>query len=358
MSVSTQLELDELLTLAAEKKASDLHLSVGKPPVLRIDGKLVVLSDKETLTPDRCKELVLLLLNDKQKEILSREREIDFSYNYKDLFRFRGNAFHERGRLSVALRLITKKIRTLEELNLPPILERFVQVAQGFVLMVGPAGCGKSTTLASLVDSINHTRTEHIITIEDPIEYIFEHDKSIIDQREVYSDTLSFPRALRSVLREDPNVVLIGEMRDLETISAALTIAETGHLVLATLHTNTASQTVDRIIDAFPPYQQPQIRSQLASTITGVISERLIPRIGGGRVPACEIMIANPAIRNLIREGKIYQVNSVIQTSGEKGMIPLDKSLATLVKEGAITKADALLWSVDGNLLESFLKEL
>ncbi len=358
MSVSTQLELDELLTLAAEKKASDLHLSVGKPPVLRIDGKLVVLSDKETLTPDYCKELVLLLLNDEQKEMFSREKEIDFSYDYKDLFRFRVNAFHERGRLSAALRLITKKIRTLEELNLPPVLEKFVQVAQGFVLVAGPAGCGKSTTLASLVDIINHTRTEHIITIEDPIEYIFRHDKSIIDQREVYSDTLSFSRALRSVLREDPNVVLIGEMRDLETISAALTVAETGHLVLTTLHTNTASQTIDRIIDIFPPYQQPQIRSQLANTITGVISERLIPKIGGGRTPVCEIMIANSAIRNLIREGKIYQISSVIQTSQEEGMIPLDKSLAILVKKGTVSRTDALRWALDKDLLESFLKEL
>ncbi len=346
MAESIVAEMKLLLDLAIEKKASDLHLTVGIPPMLRIDGKLTPVVDKGVLTSEVCEKLILSIMLPEQIERLRQRKELDFSFGYQQM-RFRTNVYYQKGYLAASLRLITLKIKTIEELGLPPILEKFTLPSQGFVIITGPTGHGKSTTLAALIEHINQNRSEHIITIEDPIEYVFEHKKSILTQREVSSDSNSFARALRSALRQDPDIVLVGEMRDLETIDAALTLAETGHLVFTTLHTNSASQTADRIIDVFPPHQQQQIRMQLANVLLGVISQRLLPRISGGRVLACEIMMANPAVRNTIREGKTHQLPNVIQTSASEGMISLDKVLAELVSKGEITIDDALAWSLD-----------
>ncbi|MFA5386350.1 MAG: PilT/PilU family type 4a pilus ATPase [Candidatus Paceibacterota bacterium] len=340
-------KLNDLLLITAQQNASDIHLAVGRRPTLRIDGKLVPLQKEEILSPEAVQGLIFELLTPAQQEELIREKEIDFAYVFEDKARFRANAYFQRGFMAAALRTIPNKIRTLEELGLPPVLHDFTKTNQGFVLMVGPAGHGKSTTLAALVDEINHTRTDHIITVEDPIEYLFIQDKSIISQREVRTDTIHFHRALKSILRQDPDAIMIGEMRDKESISTALTAAETGHLVFSTLHTNSASQTIDRIIDSFPAEQQDQVASQLAAVLLGVVSERLIPKIEGGRVPACEIMISNPAIKNLIRERKIYQIDLVIETSSQEGMITLNRSLADLVKRKEISMDEAELYSLN-----------
>jgi twitching motility protein PilT len=326
-----------LLDVAIEKNASDLHISVGLVPSIRIDGKLLPLTDKTVVTAEAAKGLLMSIMTPEQLERFEARRELDFSFGYGTM-RFRTNAFYQKGNIGVALRLIPVAIRLMEELGIPPILERII---------TGPTGHGKSTTLAALIQEINQKRAEHIITIEDPIEYVFTPSKSIVDQREVGSDTNSFSRALRSALREDPNVVLVGEMRDLETIEAALTLAETGHLVFTTLHTNSAAQTADRIIDVFPPHQQAQVRMQLANILLGVVSQRLLPRVHGGRVLATEIMIANSAVRNTIREGKTHQLQNVIQTSAAEGMISLDKVLAELVSRGEITIDTALAWTLD-----------
>lgn len=351
-----QEKLNNLLLTTAQQNASDLHLSVGRYPTLRIDGKLLPLQKEEILTKDAIENLVTALLTPEQKEEFLKNKEIDFSYSFEDKARFRCNAFFQRGFMAVALRLIPAQIKTVEELGLPSIVYDFAKLSQGFVLVVGPAGHGKSTTLAAILDTINHERTEHIITIEDPIEYIFSQDKSIISQREVKSDTEDFHLALKSLLRQDPDVIMIGEMRDPESISTALTAAETGHLVFTTLHTNSASQTIDRIIDSFPAEQQNQIASQLAATISGVISERLITKIDGGRVPACEIMIANPAIRNLIRERKAYQIDLVIETSSQDGMITLNRSLAELVYRKEVNIEEAELRSLNPSELRILLE--
>ena len=301
-------------------------------------------------------DLVFNLLTPEQKEKFLKEKEIDLSYSFEDKARFRINVFYQRGYLAAALRLIPAQIRTIEELNLPPILHDFTKLSQGFVLVVGPAGHGKSTTLAALLDERNHTRTDHIITIEDPIEYMFTQDKCIISQREVKTDTLDFHNGLRSLLRQDPDVIMIGEMRDTESIATAMTAAETGHLVFSTLHTNSASQTIDRIIDSFPAGQQGQISSQLAATLVGIISERLIPRIEGGRLPACEIMISNPAIRNLIRERKAYQIDLVIETNVQEGMLTLNRALADLIKKKEISLENAELYSLNPSELRILLE--
>jgi len=340
-------KLNDLLLITAQQNASDLHLAVGRRPTVRIDGNLVPLQKENILSPEAVQGLVFELLTPEQKEELMREKEIDFAYVFEDKARFRCNAYFQRGFLAVALRTIPTKVRTIEELNLPPVLHDFTKHNQGFVLVVGPAGHGKSTTLAALIDEINHKRNDHIITVEDPIEYLFVQDKSIISQREVKTDTIHFHRALRSILRQDPDVIMIGEMRDRESIATALTAAETGHLVFSTLHTNSASQTIDRIIDSFPAEQQDQVASQLASTLLGIVSERLVSRIEGGRVPACEIMFTNPAIRNLIRERKIYQIDLVIETSAQEGMITLNRSLANLVKQKEISLEEAELYSLN-----------
>jgi twitching motility protein PilT len=345
--------MQELLELTVKERASDLHLSLGHPPVLRISGRLVPLIKKKVMTEELLRELATSLMTEEQVARLEKEKEIDFSFNMEDKARFRINVFYQRGSLSMALRLIPKKIQTLEELRLPPVLHKFATAHQGFVLITGPSSHGKSTTLAALVDEINHTRADHIITIEDPIEYVFEDDKSIIDQREVYQDTESFKKALRATFRQDPDVIMVGEMRDPETIATAITAAETGHLVLATLHTNSASQSIHRIVDSFPPEQQIQVRAQLSGSLLGVVSQRLVPSIRGGLVPAAEIMMSNPAVANLIRENKIHELPLVIETSAEVGMISLNRALANLVRSKTITLENALTYSLNPSELRT-----
>jgi len=341
-----QQELEDLFLNTLKLNASDLHLSVGYKPIIRVDGALLMLDEFSILTSEHAENLAYQLLGER-KEIFIEKREIDFSYAFKDKARFRINIFFEKGFISSALRLIPSKIKTVEELNLPAALHRISKLKQGFVLLTGPSGHGKSTTLASIIDEINRSRTEHIITIEDPIEYLFIGNKSLVNQREIGSDTKSFHNALSSILREDPNVIMIGEMRDPETIAAALTAAETGHLVFSSLHTNSASQTVNRIIDVFPPNQQNQIRLQLANTISAVVSQRLLPRISGGRIPAAEVMFVNNAVSNLIRENKAYQLDLVIETSLEDGMISLNRSLVELVRRGEVTPETAMAYSLN-----------
>ncbi|PIR88838.1 MAG: type IV pili twitching motility protein PilT [Candidatus Harrisonbacteria bacterium CG10_big_fil_rev_8_21_14_0_10_44_23] len=340
-----QKKLNELLVATEQQNASDLHISVGKKPTLRVDSKLIALEQEDIITPESAEGLVSALLNDEQKEIFAQKKEYDFSFAHGDGTRFRVNVFLQKTYMAAALRLIPSQIKTIEELNLPPVLHDFAKLSQGFVLVVGPAGHGKSTTLAALLDEINHTRTDHLITVEDPIEYLFTQDRSMISQREVGPDTRSFNSALRSVLRQDPDVIMVGEMRDPESISTAMTAAETGHLVFSTLHTNSASQSIDRIIDSFPEGQQGQVTSQLAATLVGIVSQRLIPRINGGLVPAVEIMIVNSAIKNLIREKKAYQIDLVIETNLQEGMSTLNRSLAMLVKQKEITMENAELYS-------------
>ncbi len=356
-NINSKQELDDLMMNTARENASDLHLSVGRYPTLRISGRLIPLTNKEILTPQKVEELVDALLTDDQKSKFVKDKEADLSYEFGKEARFRINVFYQRGFMSVAFRLISSKIKSLEDLGIPSIIYNFTKQSQGFVLITGPAGHGKTTTLAALIDRINHQKYDHIITIEDPIEYMYTQDRCIINQREVHSDTRSFNNALRSVFREDANVILIGEMRDWETISTAVTAAETGHLVFATLHTNSAAQTIDRIIDSFPASQQGQIRAQLSSNLLGIVSQRLIPSIEGGRVPAVEIMFANSAVRNLIRENKVHQLDLVINTSSDEGMISLNSSLANLVKERKIDIENAEKYSTNVSDLKMILRK-
>ena len=351
-------KLKDLLLQAAKQNASDLHLGIGRKPTLRIDGALIPIADENILNPETVEGLVMAMLTDEQKEKLLKEKQIDFAYNLEDKARFRVNVYYQKGYLAAALRLIPARIMTIEELNLPPILHEFTKLSQGFILIVGPAGHGKSTTLAAILDEINHNRSDHIITIEDPIEYVFTQDRGIVSQREVGVDVPTFNDGLRTVLRQDPDVIMIGEMRDKESISTALTAAETGHLVFSTLHTNSASQTIDRIIDTFPAEQQNQVISQLSATLVAIVSERLIPQVGGGRVPAMEIMIVNPAIRNLIRERKVYQIDLVIETSFQEGMITLNRSLANLVKNKIISLESAELYSLNPSELRILIERI
>ena len=357
MYKSMELEVNNLLMRVLERGASDLHLTAGKPPTLRIDSNLTELKDFEVLSGNAIASLIDVLLGseDKRKQF-KEDRELDLSFSFKDNVRFRVNVYYQKGYPAAALRLIPNKIKTVEELGLPPQIKSFVNFAQGLVLIVGPTGHGKSTTLASLIDLINHSRAENIVTVEDPIEYIYTADRCIINQREVGMDTKSFGRALRSVLREDADVVLVGEMRDLESIATTITIAETGHLVFATLHTNNAAQTIDRIIDVFPAYQQNQIRSQLANILVGVMSQRLLPKIGGGRMPAMEIMITNNAVANVIREGKTYELPNIINTSASSGMVSLDKSLADLVRSNVVKVEDVLPYVSDHDTFDGILR--
>jgi len=350
-------QLNELLALTIKEQASDLHISAGHPPVLRIAGRLVPLIKMKKLSAEDTQGLAFALMTEPQQERFLKEKDVDFSYHFEERARFRVNVFWQRESVSVALRLIPAKIPTIEELNLPPILHQFTKPSQGFVLITGPSSHGKSTTLAALIDEINHTRADHIITIEDPIEYVFEDDRSIIDQREVYQDTLSFTRALRATFRQDPDVIMVGEMRDPETMAIAITAAETGHLVFATLHTNSAALTIHRIVDSFPPAQQDQIRAQLSGSLLGVVSQRLIPRIKGGLIPACEIMISTPAVANLIRENKIHELPLVIETSAEIGMISLNRSLANLVKAREISLENALNYSLNPAELRMLIRK-
>ncbi len=352
----TVLKIELLLEEVIRFDASDLHIQVGLPPMLRVDGSLKPIEDAPVLEPSDVEKLVFSILDDDQKEILLKDKEVDFSFAFGNYGRFRVNAFHERGNLAAALRLIPSKIRTLEDLKMPKILESFTKFPRGLVLVTGPTGSGKSTTLAAMVDKINSEQSKHILTIEDPIEYAHHSKKSIVVQREIHYDTYSFGAALRSSLRQDPDVVLIGEMRDLETIAAAVTIAETGHLVLATLHTNSAAQSIDRMIDVFPPHQQQQIRVQLAGMLQGICSQRLIPAIGGGRVISAEILVATGAVRNIIREGKTHQLDAVIQTGAEYGMQSMDRQLVQLVQAGSISFDEAKNVAVDLQELERLMR--
>jgi twitching motility protein PilT len=351
-----QPRIEILLEEVIKKKASDLHLQVSLPPMLRIDGALTPVTGTDPLTEETIEALIFAILDEDQKQILLKDKEFDFSFAFGDLGRFRVNAFHERGNLAAALRLIPNEILSIEQLGLPAVVNKFADYPRGLVLVTGPTGSGKSTSLAALINKINHERATHIVTIEDPIEFTHKSIKSVIVQREVHYDTYSFSAALRSSLRQDPDVVLIGEMRDLETISSAITIAETGHLVFATLHTNSAAQSIDRMIDVFPPHQQPQIRSQLANILMSIVSQRLIPSIGGGRVASAEILVATPAVRNIIREGKSHQLEAVIQTGAEFGMQSMDKTLVGLIHNGTITYEEARNYAVDIDELDRLMR--
>ena len=348
--------IDELLHLVHDTKgASDLHIAVGLPPIIRVDGKLLQ-APYEAFTPQTSQRIVYDILTDEQIQKFESSFELDFSYALGRTSRFRVNVFRDKGNVAAAFRTIPTKIPTLADLNLP-VVEKLTHITRGLILVTGPTGSGKSTTLAAMVNSINLGRSEHIITIEDPIEYLHSHKISVINQRELGQDTKTFPNALRAALREDPDVILVGEMRDLETMQMAVSSAETGHLVFATLHTNSAATTVDRIVDSFPPGQQEQIRLQLSNNLQAVLCQQLLPRIGGGRVCAQEIMIATPAIRNLIREAKAHQITSMIQTSGAIGMMTMDMCLRDLTIKGAITKELALQRAMNRTELENMLMQ-
>ena len=343
----TQPKIENLLEECVRRKASDLHLQYGTPPILRIDGALVPVNNAPALNEEMLKNIIFSTLDENQQKIFLKDKEFDYSFSFGDIARFRVNIFHERGKMAGAFRLIPNQIRSIDELGMPPILNTFSDYPRGLVLVTGPTGSGKSTTLAAIIDKINQEQSKHIITIEDPIEFTHKSQRSLVVQREVHYDTFSFSTALRSALREDPDVVLIGEMRDLETIQAAITIAETGHLVFATLHTNSAAQSIDRIVDVFPSYQQPQVRTQLSNILMAICSQRLVPAVGGGRVAATEIMVTNSAIRALIRDGKTYQIDTAIQTGADQGMQTMDRTLARLVQTNTVSYEDARSCAVD-----------
>lgn len=348
-------QLEDLVLTVIHEGASDLHLVVGRHPTIRVSGELIPLVKEPILEPEHTDGLIKEFLDEKSYKAFNDNKEMDFSFAFGKEARFRGNAFYQKGTVAIALRLIPKKIKTLQELALPPILEVFTKRKQGFFLVVGPVGQGKSTTLAAMIEMINRERAENIITIEDPIEYVFTPDRSIISQREVRFDTADFHIALQACFREDVDIILIGEMRGLDTISTAVTAAETGHMVFSTLHTNSASQTIDRIIDSFPGGQQDQIRVQLASSLAGIFSQRLIPRISGGLVPAYELLINNNAVANLIREARTHEIPMVIETGSELGMIDMNHSLADLVRKGEITAENAYLHSFNPRALERMI---
>ncbi|MEK7606349.1 MAG: PilT/PilU family type 4a pilus ATPase [Patescibacteria group bacterium] len=349
-------EITELIEITIKEGASDLHLSAGYPPTVRVSGMLIPLVKKEVLTAEDTEGFMEVLLTKENKELFLQEKEIDFSYSYQNNeARFRGNCSVSRGSISIVMRLVPKRIRTLEELGLPTVLGDFARRQQGFFLVVGPVGHGKSTTLAAMIDIINSERSDHIVTIEDPIEYMFEPKKSMINQREVRIDTKDFHTALVELFRQDVDVAMIGEMRGQETIGTAVTAAETGHLVLSTLHTNSAAQTIDRIIDSFPPAQQDQVRIQLSSSLLGIFSQRLVQRVSGGLVPAYELLINTKAVANLIREGRTHEIDSVIETGSDHGMVDMNRSLAELVQKGDITVETARMHSLNPTLLERLL---
>ncbi|MFH1112266.1 MAG: type IV pilus twitching motility protein PilT [Patescibacteria group bacterium] len=336
------MTLEQLFVEAKEAGASDLHLVAGRPPIIRLHGELKPL-DYPEMTPKKIEELIMVLLNPAQKDKFLTQMDLDISYQIKDLTRFRINLHFERNNMGMVARVIPSQVPTMEEIEMPPVVYDVTRMDYGLILVTGPTGCGKSTSLAAMIDLINHERTANIITLEDPIEFIFKSENSIIKQRQLGTDMISFTEGLKHALRQDPNVIMVGEMRDLDTIATTLTLAETGHLVLATLHTPNSSQTIDRIIDVFPPYQQTQVRLQLSYSLKAVISQRLLPEtVGGKRVAAREILINNPAVANLIRENKVAQIKTVIQTSAEEGMVSMDHSIKNLLKDGRISKEVAL----------------
>ncbi len=335
----SEFDFAEVLTRMVEVRASDVHLTPGFAPALRVRGRITPMDDYPPLSPQQTRDVVYAILNNDQRKRFENEQQLDFAYSIPDVARFRVNCYFQRGAVSAAFRHVPQEIKTIAELQLPAVLEELCRKPRGFVLVTGPTGSGKTTSLAAMIDLINREREEHILTIEDPIEFMHHHQKCIVNQREIGSDAIDFAKALKSALRQDPDVILVGEMRDLETISTALTAAETGHLVFATLHTQSTSQTVDRIIDVFPAEQQGQVRMQLSIALQGIITQQLLPTAdGAGRVCACEVLLPTPAIRNLIREGKTHQIYSAIQTSGATGMQTMDAHLAQLVREGKITR--------------------
>jgi twitching motility protein PilT len=333
------VDFADIVLAALERRASDIHLTAGAPPTIRVRGRLQALEGCVTLTVQGTREIVYSILSDQQRQQFENNRQVDFSYSVPRTARLRVNAYVQRGAVSAALRVIPSEIKSLEELGMPPVVREMASLPRGIVLVTGPTGSGKSTTLAAVLDEINNTREDHILTIEDPIEFLHKHKRCLVNQRELGSDAVTFAESLRAALREDPDVILVGEMRDLETISTALTAAETGHLVLATLHTQDAPQTIDRVIDVFPPHQQQHVRVMLSVALQGIVAQQLLPTAdGAGRVPAIEILIPTPAVRNLIREGKTHQVYSAIQTGGEHGMQTMDAALTDLVRAGKITR--------------------
>lgn len=353
--MSTPARLSGLLDAVIAQKGSDLHISAGTKPIIRISGSLIALAEQEPFTAAETAALLKEMVPEGRWEVFEKAQSVDFAYEHTDKSRFRVNGYVAQGAVAIAMRLIPRNVRTFTELNLPPILETFCQRSQGFFLVVGPVGQGKSTTLATVLEHINGTRAEHIVTIEDPIEYLFEPKKSLIHQREVHIDAPDFHQALQAAFREDVNVIMVGEMRDRETISSAVTAAETGHLVLSTLHTNNAAQTIDRIIDMFPSSQQDQVRVQLAGSLTGIFSQRLVPRISGGLIPAYELLINNSAVSNLIREARTHEISTVIQTSSQEGMLDMNRSLAELVRRGEVTVEDAYERAFDQKTFERYL---
>ncbi|MCD5401101.1 type IV pilus twitching motility protein PilT [candidate division NPL-UPA2 bacterium] len=348
------MNIDKLLHETVERKASDLHLTVMRPPTVRVNGELLPL-DYPKLGSENTAAFAQEIMTEEQWADFQERGETDFSYSIRGLSRFRVNVFRQRGTVGLVMRTINTEIPSLDKLGLPEVVHSFAEKKRGLILVTGPTGSGKSTTLASIVDLINKNRTEHILTLEDPIEFMHRHNKSIVNQREIGTDSTSFALALRSALRQDPDVILVGEMRDLETISIAITAAETGHLVMATLHTVDAPQTIDRIIDVFPSHQQQQVRVQLANTLVGILSQQLLQKTGGGRVAAVEVLVANPAVRNLIREGKIHQILSTMQTGGKLGMVTMDASLKKLYDAGQISREDTLTYSIDQVQMEKLL---
>lgn len=353
MAVDKRLE--ELLDIVVSQNGSDLHIFAGGVPVIRVAGSLIPIAKHGPFTNDETEAMLKSVVPTERWDLFKREQAIDLSYAHKDKSRFRVNGYRSQGATALALRLIPQATHTFAELNLPSVLEVFLQRKQGFFLVVGPVGQGKSTTLAAMIERINETRAEHILTIEDPVEYLFTPKKSLIHQREVYIDTPDFHYALQNSFREDVDVIMVGEMRDYETISSAVTAAETGHLIFSTLHTNNAAQTIDRIIDMFPAEQQGQVRVQLTGSLAGIFSQRLVPRISGGLIPACELLINNNAVSTLIREGRTHEISAVIQTSSQEGMIDMDRSLAELVQRGEVTIEHAYEHAMDPKTFEGYL---
>lgn len=349
------MDIQQLFSEAARLEANDLHFIVGFPPMMRVSGKLAPIPSESILTPQDAEGLATSVLTPEQKELLTTNKEIDLSVT-SPTGRFRTNMYYQQGTIAASFRLIPAKIKTIDELGLPAICHEFVKLRQGLVLVTGPTGHGKSTTLAAMINTINMGTAHHIVTIEDPIEFIYPKGLSIVSQREMHGDTHSWNAALRSSLREDPDIVLVGEMRDYETIAAALTVAETGHLVFATLHTNSAAQSIDRIVDVFPENQQPQVRMQLSSVLEGILAQRLIPAMAGGRVAVAEVLTASPAVRTTIREGKSHLVDNIIQTSGELGMMLLETALAKAVKEGKISAETAISYALRVEDMNRLLK--